>query len=204
MKLAHIQSSVISRVVLAGIVLAGVDITGGGLITSRVPRAGSISSDKGIGDSSGSGMRVDGICSSNTRINIVLAESISGVVVVGSVVSSVEMGGGSHYRLTGGSAHMHLLTIAHASLIPAIAVTISVGGIAVVAIAVSVGGITAAVAVAVSVARIAVSVSSISVATITSISVSISAITSPISSIAVTVAVAVVRSLNYSHQEADC
>merc|ERR1719378_1088665 len=84
---------VVTGIVLAGIVLAGVgiagvglvltgvDIAGVGLITSRVPRAGSISSDKGIGDSSGSGMRVDGIGSSNTRINIVLAEGISGVVV---------------------------------------------------------------------------------------------------------------------------
>merc|ERR1719295_209978 len=101
----------------------------------------------GIGDSSGSGMRVDGIGSSNTRINVVLAEGISGVVVVvGSVVSSIIVGGGSHHRLTGGSAHMHLLTIAHASLIPAIAVPISVP-------------------------RIAISVSSICVATIPSISV---------------------------------
>merc|ERR1712243_161812 len=158
------------------------------------------------------GVRIGSTGSSNVRIGVVVAVSISGVVesiavrgvTVGSVAmrgvgsigrGAISVGRGDH-SLTGSSAHVHLLSFTHAPLVlvSRASMTVSVGrviiAIPVRGVAVTIGQVDVTVA-------IIVTIASITVSTIAAIAISIvSAVSVP--SIA---PISVVRSFNNSQEE---
>jgi len=133
--------------------------------------------------------------SSNIRISIVVAVSIAGVVgsiavrgvAVGGVGSigrgtAIGVGGGADDSLTGGSAHVHLLTMIHAPL----------------AVSRSIGRVPVAISVTISIRRVSITISIRGIAiasTITSITISAIASIAPISAIAAVTSIAAVAAV---------
>merc|ERR1712168_1754030 len=135
--------------------------------------------------------------SSNIRISVVVAVSITGVVgsiavrgvAVGGVGSigrgtAIGVGRGADDSLTGGSAHVHLLTMIHTPL----------------AVARSIGGVPVAISVTISIRRVSVTISIRGIAITSTISVATITIAAIISiatvSIPIVATVSIIGSLN--------